>query len=374
MFQPISIIRDRLKASTGSAQTTPTNNHTAIAPQGYPAFPNDRNATVNLAYPLNVEGDLHQGHYITFYVRVLDPAKLRAFKKAKANIAEVEKKLAAAASGARAFTGAGVVDVANHISDQQLDQYKSDKALVEGNKQTESGIKQNSIVMKSRPTVRLKGAISLYMPPSVQVSYESKYGEQEIGFLAEGGYNIIKQFQSGGANAKDVAMSGLNTLELGAKKAILKTLDVAAPGAGALFALDEGRVITPKMELMFEGIGRRNFSFTFTFIPKSAQEAKVVKNIILMFKTHMSADYAGQGASGTGSMSFPDQFDIEYMHMGKLNPNLNKIATCALTKMDVQYGGDRYVAYEDGVPQTTNLTLNFTEFEIITRELIEAGY
>ena len=373
MFQPISIIRDRLKASTGPSQTTPTNNHTAIAPQGYPAFPNDRNATVNLAYPLNVEGDPQQGHYITFYVRITDPAKLRAFKKAKANIAEVEKKLAAAASGARAFTGAGVVDVANHISDQQLDQYKSDKALVEGNKQTESGIKQNSIVMKSRPTVRLKGAISLYMPPSVQVSYESKYGEQEIGFLAEGGYNIIKQFQSG-AKSKDLAMSGLNTLELGAKKAILKTLDVAAPGAGALFALDEGRVITPKMELMFEGIGRRNFSFTFTFIPKSAQEAKVVKNIILMFKTHMSADYAGQGASGTGSMSFPDQFDIEYMHMGKLNPNLNKIATCALTKMDVQYGGDRYVAYEDGVPQTTNLTLNFTEFEIITRELIEAGY
>ena len=118
----------------------------------------------------------------------------------------------------------------------------------------------------------------------------------------------------------------------------------------------------------------RPFSFTFTFIPKSAQEADVVQNIILMFKTHMSADYAGQGASGTGSMSFPDQFDIEYMHIGKLNPNLNKIATCALTKMDVQYGGDRYVAYEDGVPQTTNLTLNFTEFEIITRELIEAGY
>ena len=368
MFQPISIIRDRLKASTGSAQTTPTNNHTAIAPQGYPAFPNDRNATVNLAYPLNVEGDPQQGHYITFYVRITDPAKLQALKKAKANVERIEKNILGAGGGGPPGTKGSL----DNLSAQQLDQYNRDKSVVDSG-QAESGIKQNSIVLKSRPTVRLKGAISLYMPPSVQVSYESKYGEQEIGFLAEGGYNIIKQFQSG-AKSKDLAMSGLNTLELGAKKAILKTLDVAAPGAGALFALDEGRVITPKMELMFEGIGRRNFSFTFTFIPKSDQEAKVVKNIILMFKTHMSADYAGQGASGTGSMSFPDQFDIEYMHMGKLNPNLNKIATCALTKMDVQYGGDRYVAYEGGVPQTTNLTLNFTEFEIITRELIEAGY
>ena len=357
----------------GSQVTSPLNDkRTAIAAAGYPALniqsnPDDRNATVNLAYPLNVESDPQQGHYITFYVRVTDPAKLKAFKKAKANVAEVEKKLAHTRGPLDKRSGA------SFISDQQLDQYKSDKALVEQNQQGESGVKQNSIVLKSQPSIRLKGAISLYMPPSVQVSYETKYGEQEIGFLAEGGYEIIKQFQAG-ARTKDVAMKGLNTLELGAKKAILKTLDVAAPGAGALFALDEGRVITPKMELMFEGIGRRNFSFTFNFVPKSAQEAEVVQKIVLMFKTHMAADYAGQGASGTGSMSFPDKFDIEYMHMGKLNTNLNKISTCALTKMDVQYGGDRYVSYADGVPQTTNLTLNFTEFEIITRDHIKQGF
>ena len=42
--------------------------------------------------------------------------------------------------------------------------------------------------------------------------------------------------------------------------------------------------------------------------------------------------------------------------------------------MDVEYGGDRYVAYEDGVHQTTKLTLSFTEFEIITRSHIEQGF
>tara|TARA_R110000823_G_C15864825_1_gene493567 strand:- start:860 stop:1246 length:387 start_codon:yes stop_codon:yes gene_type:complete len=128
------------------------------------------------------------------------------------------------------------------------------------------------------------------------------------------------------------------------------------------------------MELMFEGIGRRNFSFTFVFIPKSEQEAQVVKDIIYKFKYHMAADFVGGGASGTREMSFPDMFDIEYMHIGKQNPNLNKIATCALTKMDVEYGGDRYVSYEGGVPQTTKLSLSFTEFDIITREHIEAGF
>ena len=95
-----------------------------------------------------------------------------------------------------------------------------------------------------------------------------------------------------------------------------------------------------------------------------------------MFKKHMSADYTGESNKSTHErrMSFPDFFDIEYMHMGKMNPNLNKIGTCALTKMDVEYGGDRYVAYDDGVPQTTKLTLGFTEFEIITRSHIKQGF
>jgi hypothetical protein len=31
-----------------------------------------------------------------------------------------------------------------------------------------------------------------------------------------------------------------------------------------------------------------------------------------------------------------------------INPFLNKISTCALEKMDVSYGGDRFVSYEGG--------------------------
>jgi hypothetical protein len=211
------------------------------------------------------------------------------------------------------------------------------------------------------------------MPPSVQVSYESKYGDQEIGFLAETGFDAIKAFQRGDS-AADATRNALAGVELGVKQAILKTLNVAAPGAGTLFAIDRGKIIAPKMELMFEGIGRRSFSFAFVFIPKSEQEAEVVKQIIYKFKHHMAANFTGGGSSGQREMGFPDMFDIEYMHIGKQNPNLNKIATCALTKMDVEYGGDRYVAYEGGVPQTTKLSLNFTEFDIITKEHVEAGF
>ena len=320
---------------------------------------NDLNSTTNLAYPINVEGDPQQGHYISFYIRVTDPAKLKAFKKVKA------------AKTLIADSELGIGGGNPNIGPTSTAIAKAKKTLEENKKTSDS--KQNSILLQSQPTVRLDTAISLYMPPSVQVSYESKYGDQEIGMLAETGYNAIKGFMTGNS-AKAQVMSALEDTGQIVKNMALAAIETAAPGAKALFAIDRGKVITPKMELMFEGIGRRNFTFSFMFIPKSEEEAQVIKDIIYKFKYLMASNYVGGGSAGTREMSFPDKFDIEYMHMGKKNDYLNKIATCALTKMDVEYGGDRYVAYEGGVPQTTKLSLSFTEFEIITKDHIADGY
>ena len=349
-----SVTDTAIHTANPPVRTLPTTVVTAKAPSKY--------TTENLAYPLNVEGDPQQGHYISFYARVTDPAKLKAFKQAKANVERIEKNLSGA-GGPPGRTGS-----LSNLSTQQVEGYKRDKALVGGN--TGSGVKSNSIQLQNGTTTRLKTAISLYMPPSVQVSYESKYGEQEISMLAETGYNAIKGFMTGNS-AKEQVMSALGDAGQIVKNMALAALETAAPGGKALFAIDSGKVITPKMELMFEGIGRRNFSFSFVLIPKSAQEAEVIKKIVKMFKVHMSADYV-DGSSR--EMSFPDMFDIEYMYLGTRNPNLNKIATCALTKMDVEYGGDRYVAYEGGIPQTTKISLNFTEFDIITKKHIEDGF
>ena len=65
-----------------------------------------------ISYPINVEGDPQQGHYISFYARVTEKAKLQAFKAAKGRIAKVEKALSA---------GRGPLDTrsgANYIDDQ----------------------------------------------------------------------------------------------------------------------------------------------------------------------------------------------------------------------------------------------------------------
>ena len=102
---------------------------------------------------------------------------------------------------------------------------------------------------------------------------------------------------------------------------------------------------------MFEGVGRRNFSFTFIFIPKSERESQVVDQIIKKFKYHMLPSFVGDSRR---SMTIPDMFDITYMHKGDQNAFLNKISTCFLESADVTYGGDRFNSY--GESQTLDGT------------------
>ena len=121
---------------------------------------------------------------------------------------------------------------------------------------------------------------------------------------------------------------------------------------------------------MFEGIGRREFSYEFTFIPKDVEEAETIHDIVKQFKYHMASNYT----DGTfREMQIPSFFNIRYMYRSKENTHLNKISTCALESMDVSYGGDRFVAYEDGRPQTTKISLKFKELEIITKNAIDNG-
>ena len=145
------------------------------------------------------------------------------------------------------------------------------------------------------------------------------------------------------------------------------------------------------MEVIFTDVGRREFSFAFNFIPKSEQEARMVYDIVQTFKEHMLPEYLsditlfgknfklGQGRI----LKIPDTFDIMYFFHSNENPFLNRISTCYLTSLDIDYGGDKYVTYEPTTlkegqvgppPQKTSITLAFTEIETITRERAKEGF
>jgi len=265
------------------------------------------------------------------------------------------------------------------------------------------GFKKRSFAMKNAAK-HVGTQIALYMPPTVSVTYGAKYGDIAIDAATESAVNAVGSIKAAegfakttGAVASGVAQAGVAKVGSIAGKAAAATTNAVMPGLKELTFLQSGKIVTDKMEVMFEGVERRQFQFSFNFIPKSAQESQQVDEIIQTFKMAMLPKYAapfgalaapavGAGALVGGedrTLSIPTTMDIKY-YMQKedgsaaQNLYLNKISTCYLVKMDVKYGGDRYTAYEfldkGAPPQQTAITLDFTEIEIITQEAAAQGY
>ena len=137
--------------------------------------------------------------------------------------------------------------------------------------------------------------------------------------------------------------------------------------------MQRGFIKAPQMELAFKGIAKRVFQYTFVMMPKSEEEAEMVKGIVQEFKVHMLPSKTI--SESVRRLNIPNTFDIEYYYNGSLNQNLHRISECVLESMNVSYGGDRYKeAMKGGKPVVTNLTLNFKELDLITREKAEQGF
>ena len=325
-----------------------------------------------LAYPINVDTDEQQGHYIIFYTRTRSNGKLLAGDKRK-DMSEAVKKIKREQNISSTEVKSGV-DSFNALAVDGAD-VEAKMATFEGR----SG-RNASLILEKLPTTLLQRSIALYMPPNVQVDYQVKYADQEIGVLAMAGAAIINELQTN--NSFETKLSNVFDTVAGAGRegaiaGLSKVLDTAATGAAALIQMQSGTVITPRMEMMFEGVGRRSFSYTFSFIPKSKQEAIIVEDIIKHFKFYAMPAYSNPETRR--EMDIPGTFDIEYMYRGSRNNFINRISTCFLQKVDVQYGGDRYTAYEEipgkgPPPQKSSLSLNFTELETLSQSHIGDGY
>ena len=313
---------------------------------------------LTLLYPSDIGINPHEASYILFTGYSISNAKVKPMKKGP-KVATVWKTVG---------PGKKVVDTVATERAQAAADIKASNA----DKYTGT-----SFVLSTRNVKESGTVIGLYMPPAVNVSYSMDYESAPIGVMGEAIAGIIRDIQ-GGASFGDAIGSAAGTAGTGLKQMGIKTIDAVIPGAKDLIAIETGTIITPRTELMFRGIGRREFSFTFTFIPKDYQESKTVHQIVQKFKEGMTPTF--KQASTTREMTIPDVFQIDYMHISGQNSYLNKIGKCYLEKMDVVYGGDKFVTYDpedDGKgppPQKTTITLSFKELEVMDRSKVSAGF
>ena len=245
------------------------------------------------------------------------------------------------------------------------------------------------------------GEVVLYMPPdALKTSYTQSIGDVEMG-----GFIALSQADMAGAGAQLAAgdltgamaaagtikgrVAGADKIQVLADmgKAGVSELAKKFTGTGTAQAVQRatGQILNPHKAVVYQGPGGfRTFSYTFVLVPKSADEAREIFNIVRFFKKRMHPGTGtGKGINNLSSvtLTYPDEFEIKYYVNNKevdgsdFTKPLFKIKNCFMESFSTDYSTSNLVSFmDDGNPLTTTIAMSFKETELLTKQDIDAGY
>jgi len=220
-----------------------------------------------------------------------------------------------------------------------------------------------SDILEKDTTYRISDAIALYVDGPPSVKYSMNYANKELGTLL--GVLSGSVFDSQGL----VGGSAETVSALGASLAKLPGAFGAAE-VGSALSVSSGTSLNPFRETVFESVDFRSFAFKYKFFPKNKKESDDVYQIIKTFKFHMHPEMS----EGKLFFIYPSEFNITYYFGNEKNGYFHKFTTCVLESMDVSYGGEQFSSFKDGSPTEINMSLTFRELEILTKNMVQAGY
>src|SRR6056300_573447 len=373
-FRANRLLNSKINNSTGKFVDSITNTSaTESSGSLQESMKKDPLKFAGLRYPLDI-GSEGLGHYVIFY----------CISNNFGSGTSSDKVMAARVGLAKPIIGRG--GGGRDTGDPQIKDLRVNQQGV-----NPGSLKSNNSVISKFPTHSVStGAIALYLPPGVKVSYGMTYDVEPTDLSGQllGTIGEAKSATGAFEKAKTLGMGviGGAATELG--KAVGDLFGNASIGDPVkLGSKALGIAINPHEEQFFNKPNFRSFNYTFTFFPKSEDEMEMVHNIIWLFKYHM---HPGYDASSVGGRVFkvPSEFEIFYYYKNNRNDFLNKITRSVLETMDVTYGPEgKFSSFNEYImntgigetikgapPVQTNMSLKFNEATFITKSDIERGY
>ncbi len=365
-----------------------------------------------ISFPTDITTNPARGHYMLFYVNVQNKTKYK--HTGAADGLEVGNTVATWHKGQRTsetnpeyLKASGINEGAKGWttwgSAEGQFEYNSVKAGGIGNinrsdvtylaKGRPAGHEATSGMEKWHPTTtRITDSIALYLPANITSDLRANYDDASqglIGMAMASGFDFKQNWDEddfeGAANALKgfVTGMGVDTMTRG----LAGLADMLEAGANTYGGINKyfSRAVNPYMEVIFENVAQRNFNYRFKFQPKDERERDDAQEIIKLFRFHMAPELQ------PGNMRFlgiPATFDIHYMYQtsnnwesgsmdwrnARENDFYNKIATCVLTDVKVDYTPDGVRSFRDGSPTAITMDLSFKETELLTKDKINKGY
>ena len=342
-----------------------------------------------LKYPLDVSQNFQNGHYMMFYVNVQEKTKyeyqlgqafdLRAVHdndlKGESQKEQRYNDLQKIRTGRNIRAGGGGKGDAKTYKTIQAGPPGTPEEVIETDHSTKKGV--SSAFNNTR---RISDAVSIYLPPNVEDTLSATYNDSKTGvagFLIASGAAALKEGGDAAAITKSIVAGTKGLLGDSAARAIGGVAELAgAEGVEALTKKAFGNADNPYMEVLFDSMNLRTFTYNFNFAPKSQEEAYEVQRIIQLFRFHMAPELR---PGVNRYLGLPSQFDIHYMFLSKSgqtseNNFYNRIATCVLQDCKVNYTPNGVKSFEDGGPTATTMSLTFKEIELMTKDKIAEGF
>ena len=241
------------------------------------------------------------------------------------------------------------------------------------------------------------GNIYLNMPNQVVLNEEANWGGQDLGAtgqlartaLCAEGITSNEAFGAGVVgNAGNLLAAGVGAAAGLIKGVVGGFVGAAAAGVAAgsvQRAADSAFRVSqnPFLEMMFSGIGFRQFKFDFTLRPRDPDEIETCFKIIKLFRMHSRPSW--EGTFGRAFMNYPMEFDIDFLtrttnqipadktvpdfgsSSWTKNVHLPMLRPCVCTNVETNYTPQSvWSAYERGAPIALTLGLYFLETELVT--------
>ena len=327
-----------------------------------------------MSYPMDIQNNFQNGHYMLFYVNVQDKTKYEYEKTDNVNIKDYDGIKGENSREARYQK----IQKAKKIYKKNNNPSSTEDKVI-GQDKRGFDIVQKGVSPLFNNTTRISDSVAMYLPSDIKETTAAAYTDAALGIL---GFAAAQGINLAGKDAEGIARSLVAStgqiLDKAAKKAVSELAEVVtgAEGTEQLINKAQGQADNPYMEVLFDAMQLRTFSYNFTMAPRNEDEAVEIQRIIQLFRFHMAPELRGNQSRFLG---LPSQFDIHYMYLSKEgiaseNNYYNRIATCVLQNCEVNYTPTGVKSFEDGGPTQTTMSLTFKETGLLTKDRIAEGF
>jgi len=325
-------------------------------------------------YPKDVFENDQLGHYMVFYVNKMERSKFEYGENSfvPAYDFDVDER-----------TGLKIEDRRLAIANNKITGTNRGTGAPDLSKSDRNRRAKVGIDSKRATTRRISDSIALYLPANVRDTTGATYEDMPtgiLGYAAGQGLDLMNMLEAKDYNAAADIFTGSATMFAteAFKRAGAAFAEGLAGAEGAVQLANRvlGQADNPFVEVLFNSMNIREFTYNFNFAPRNSDETAEVQQIIQLFRFHMAPEMQG---ANSRYLTLPSEFDIHYMFKGKdgqgrENDFYNRISTCVLMNVDTNYTPNGVRSFESGAPTKIDMTLTFKETELLTKEKINAGY